>query len=113
MAIFTLWWFIIPRGGFLHSADAQGLNDRRFWFGCCGYKRTTVPALRAGWRQIAAATVGVPYFGWYHSTPQVKHPTWRAAGCRPYDAFVTNTVYFTCLMSVYRFEKWEKRCMLT
>ena len=40
-----------------------GRNDRRFWFGCCGYKCTTTPALRAGWRQIAAATVGVPYFG--------------------------------------------------
>ena len=24
---FTLWWFIIQRGGFLHSAYAQGLND--------------------------------------------------------------------------------------
>ena len=29
------------------------------------------------WRQIAAATVGVPYFGLYHSTLQIIHPTWR------------------------------------
>ena len=27
MAGFILCWFIIQRGGFLHSADAQGLND--------------------------------------------------------------------------------------
>ena len=33
-----------------------GRNDRRFWFGCYKCKRTTVPALRAGWRQVAAAT---------------------------------------------------------
>ena len=35
-----------------------GRNDRRFWFGCYKCKRTTIPALRAGWRQIAAATMG-------------------------------------------------------
>ena len=46
MAIFILWLFLIQRGGFLHSADAQGLNDRRFWFGCYKCKRTTIPALR-------------------------------------------------------------------
>ena len=40
---------------------------------------------------------GVPHFGWYHLPPQVIHPTWRAAGSRPYDTFVTNTVYFTRL----------------
>ena len=27
MANFILWWFFLPRGGFLHSACAQGLND--------------------------------------------------------------------------------------
>ena len=27
MASFILWWFFLPRGGFLHSACAQGLND--------------------------------------------------------------------------------------
>ena len=37
-------------------------NDRRFLFGRYKYKRTTVPALRAGWRQIAAATVGCTMF---------------------------------------------------
>ena len=30
--------------------------------GQCGYKRTTAPALWAGWRQIAAATVGGTIF---------------------------------------------------
>ena len=63
VADFTLRWYFLLRGGFLHSACAQGLNDRRFWFGCYKYKRTTIPALRAGWRQIAAATPGVPCFG--------------------------------------------------
>ena len=59
-------------------------NDKRFCVGRYKYKCTTVPALRAGWRQIAAATLGVPCFGWYHSPPQVIHPTWRAANSRPY-----------------------------
>ena len=27
VANFILWWFFFQRGGFLHSADAQGLND--------------------------------------------------------------------------------------
>ena len=60
--------------------------------------------LAAGWRQVAAATVGVPCFGLYHSTAQVKHPTWRAAGCRPYIKTVTNTVYLTCISMFCGFE---------
>ena len=48
VADFTLRWYFLLRGGFLHSADAQGLNDRRFWFGCYKCKRTTIPALRPG-----------------------------------------------------------------
>ena len=50
---------------------------------------------------------GVQYFGLYHSTTQVQHPTWRAAGCRPYNTLVTNTIYFACLMSVLRSKKCE------
>ena len=67
-----------------------GRNDRRFWFGCWGYECTTVPALRAGWRQIAAATVGIPYIERYHSSEQVVFDTWRSASCRPYDKIVMN-----------------------
>ena len=96
---FILCWFIIQRGGFLHSACAQGLNDRRFQFGCYKCKRTTIPALRAGWRQIAAATVGVPCIGWYHSSEQVVFDTWRSADCRPYDTFVPYSVFLTFLSS--------------
>ena len=33
MASFTLCWFFLQRGGFLHSADAEGLNDiAERWF---------------------------------------------------------------------------------
>ena len=112
VADFTLRWYFLLRGGFLHSACAQGLNDRRFWFGCCGYERTTIPALRPDGGRLPPLQWGVPCFGWYHSTAQVIRPTWRAAGCRPYDTFVINTVYFTCLMSIFRSKnvKNDVRC---
>ena len=58
--------------------------------------------LAAGWRQVAAATVGVPCFGLYHSTAQVKHPTWRAAGSRPYDKFVQKYHVFNVSITVLR-----------
>ena len=44
-------------------------NDKRFSVGRYKCKRTTIPALRAGWRQIAAATVGCTIFGVMPFTP--------------------------------------------
>ena len=82
VADFTLWWFIFQRGGFLRSL-CEGLNDKRFWFGCYKFKCTTTPARGAGWRQICrrycASSNGIPFDG-YDSIIG----TWRAAGCRPY-----------------------------
>ena len=39
--------------------------------------------------------------------PQVIHPTWRAAGCRPYDTFVSYYRLFDASIIVLRFEKCE------
>ena len=58
MASFILCWFFILRSGFLHSACATVGMTGVFCIKRYKYKRTTIPALRAGWRQIAAATVG-------------------------------------------------------
>ena len=80
------------------------IQRKTFFVGRYECKRTTIPALRAGWRQIAAATVGVPYFGWYHSTAQVIRPTWRAAGCRPYNTFVPYYRIFNASIAVWRSE---------
>ena len=56
---------------------------------------TNVPRFRpsgpVGGR-FAAATVGVPFLGRYHSPPQVIHLTWRAADCRPYGIVHCDTV---------------------
>ena len=54
------------------------------------------------WRQIAAATVGVLYNTVYHSPPQVKHLTWRAANSRPYNTFVLNYRVFNVSIIVLR-----------
>ena len=35
-------------------------------------------------------------------SPQVQHPPWRAAGCRPYDTFVTNYRVFNVSIIVLR-----------
>ena len=43
--------------------------------------------------------------GWYRSTAQVVFGTWRAADCRPYVKFVTNTVYLTHITPVLRSKK--------
>ena len=43
-------------------------NEKRFTICRYKYKRTTIPALRAGWRQIAAAT------GVYHNWGDTIHP---------------------------------------
>ena len=37
-------------------------NNKRFYVGRNKYKCTTIPALWAGWRQVAAATVGCTIF---------------------------------------------------
>ena len=84
--------------------------------------------------KIAAATVGVPYFGWYHSPAQVITATWRAAGSRwnygviatgnqwmliccakhhLYNTFGTNYRIFNVSIIVLRFKKCEKRGMLS
>ena len=47
-----------------------GRNDRRFWFGCYKCKRITFPDLRAGWRQIAAATPDSSYVIPFYDTAQ-------------------------------------------
>ena len=70
-----------------HSArndmsEGGSVHPHRLYSGRCQ------PLAGAGWRQIAAATVGIPYLGSYHSPPQVIHPTWRAADCRPSKTFV-------------------------
>ena len=48
VANFILWWFFFQRGGFLHSADAQGLNDisggRFYGFAYCFYNISRRPA---------------------------------------------------------------------
>ena len=47
VASFILCWFIAQRGGFLHSACAQGLNDKgkRFYgFAYCFYNVLRCPA---------------------------------------------------------------------
>ena len=48
VASFILWWFFFQRGGFLHSADAQGLNDisgeRFYGFAYCFYNISRRPA---------------------------------------------------------------------
>ena len=80
-------WWIPPLA-------SLGRNDNAFFIGCYKFKCTTTPAPGAGWRQIAAATVGVPSFGWYHSPTRVIHPTQRAADCRPY---IENVLYYRVL----------------
>ena len=48
MASFILWWFFLPRGGFLHSDCAQGLNDstggRFYGFAYCFWNVSGRPA---------------------------------------------------------------------
>ena len=49
-----------------------------------------------------SVTFGVPRIKVYRPPPQVIHPTWRAADCRPYIKIVIDTVYLTYLVPVLR-----------
>ena len=86
VASFILWLFLIPRGGFLHSADATvGMTCRGGWYRST--KRVifvTIPAPRRGWMAMNHRRYIVPCIGLYHSPTQVVIGTWRAAGSRPY-----------------------------
>ena len=72
-----------------------------FCIGCYKFKCTTIPAPGAGWRQIAAATPDssiVVSFDWYGSMVDTS----RAAGCRPYNAFVPYYRIFNVSIAVWR-----------
>ena len=58
-------------------------NDKRFSIGRYKHERTTIPALRAGWRQIAAATVGVPYWGLKGFTRVTENCQFRQGAKKP------------------------------
>ena len=52
-------------------------NEKRFTICRYKYKRTTIPALRAGWRQIAAATPDSSYVTPFYDTAQVSERSGR------------------------------------
>ena len=83
-------WQVLPYigykcnlGGFLHSADAQGLNDiPEGWF-CLP---TQVVFVTLSWY--------VPCIGQYRSTKQVVFGTWRAATSRENNGVIATGNHF-------------------
>ena len=83
-------------GGNLPPLAARPLVGRLYPY------HPTEPAPRRGWMALGQRRYIVPCIGLYHSTEQVVFGRWRAAGCRPYNIFVTNYRVFNVSIIVLR-----------
>ena len=98
VADFILRWFIIQRGGFLHSADAAvGMTISKRFYGfahcLCNVLRRPAALIRLALGRASFPQGKLLYraFGWYHSTARVVFARWRGAGSRLRRAKINHT----------------------
>ena len=90
VASFILWWSILQRGGFLHSADAavgMTMLVRFYGFAYCFYSISRCPAalirLALGRASFPQGKLLYRAFGWCHSTTRVVFETWHGDESSP------------------------------